>query len=175
MAEVAPAGGGGGINRTFLLIVGGLAALLVIGLLAVGALLFLPSMLGGPKPSPVAQATMTPTRIAIQPTASPTKATPVPTATFVVLAAPTNTPVISGTNGTPTSVSTQVASAAGTVTNAPEATAVTGKGGQPVAEATPTTEGQMPESGFGENLLLLAGGLVLVVVLFAVRRARVSS
>lgn len=80
MAEVAPSAGGGGGNRTFLLIIGGLAALLFIGLLALGAIFFLPGLLGGQKaalgPSP------TPTRISIPPT--PTR-TPPATATLVVV------------------------------------------------------------------------------------------
>ncbi len=165
MAEVAPAGGGGGVNRTFLLIVGGLAALLVIGLLAVGALFVLPSLL--PKSPSLAATSMTPTRIAIAPTATATKVPVAVTPTLVLgsqaaatntpLAAPTQAAADSGTNGTAV---------------APSAADPASKGGQ--AEATPaaSANGSLPQGGLGENLVLLAVGLVLVVVLFAARRAR---
>lgn len=71
MAEVAPsAGSGGGGNRNFLLIIGGLAALLFIGLLALGAIFVLPGLLGGG--TNIAAITSTPTRISIP--ATPTRA-----------------------------------------------------------------------------------------------------
>ncbi len=166
MAEVAPAGNGGGVNRTFLLIVGGLASLLVIGLLAVGALFVLPSFL--PK-SPSLAAAVTPTRVAIAPTATTTKVPIVATATLVVamqassnstpaVTAPTQSASDSGANGTPAATSA-----------APPDTGT--KGGQ--AEGTPEGE-SLPQGGLGENLVLLAVGLVLIVVLFAARRARAT-
>ncbi len=80
MAEIAPSAGGGGGNRTFLLIIGGLAALLFIGLLALGAIFVLPGMFGGQQVA--AGPSATPTRIVIPPT--PTR-TPPPTATLVVV------------------------------------------------------------------------------------------
>lgn len=80
MAEVAPsAGDGSGGNRKFLLIIGGLAALLFIGLLAFALIVFLPALFGGP--TTVAGITSTPTRISIPPTPS---RTPLPAATRVV-------------------------------------------------------------------------------------------
>lgn len=85
MAEVAPSSGGGGGGRTFLLIIAGLAAVLFIGLLALGAIVFLPGLLGGEQPVAVAS-TPTPTRIVIPPTAT---RTPPATATLVVDSQPT--------------------------------------------------------------------------------------
>ncbi len=157
MAEVAPAGGGG-INRSFLLIVGGLAALLVIGLLAIGALVL--SGMFNQKP-PVASVTLTPTRVAIAtatavPTATPV--TPEATATLVV-AANATTPATAVAGG-----------------STPEATATTASSGASAeATATPEPSGTLPQGGLGDNLALLgAGGLVLVAVLFAARRARAA-
>ena len=85
MAEVAPSAGGGGGGRNFLLIIGGLAAVLFIGLLALGGILFLPGLLGGGE-QVAAISTATPTRIVIPPT---TTRTPVATATLVVSNVPT--------------------------------------------------------------------------------------
>lgn len=85
MAEVAPSAGGGGGGKRFLLIIGGLAAILFIGLLALGAILFLP-MLFGSGEQVAAVSTATPTRIVIPPTAT---RTPVATATLVVSNVPT--------------------------------------------------------------------------------------
>lgn len=87
MAEVAPSAGGGGGNRNFLLILGGLGALLVIGLLALGAILFLPGLFGGN--GQIAGITATPTRISIP--ATPTR-TPQPSPTLVVAAVSTRAP-----------------------------------------------------------------------------------
>lgn len=79
MAEVAPRGGGGGANRSFLVIIAGLAALLFVGLLGLGALFIVPSLLGG-KQAPLGAA-ITPTRVAIIATA--THSPPTATATLV--------------------------------------------------------------------------------------------
>lgn len=93
MAEVAPSSSGGGGGRRFLLIVGGLAAVLFIGLLALGAVTFLPSLFGGGGQAQQAAvvSTATPTRIVIPPTAT---RTPLATATRVVVsqAAPVLSP-----------------------------------------------------------------------------------
>ncbi len=87
MAEVAPsAGSGGGGNRNFLLIIGVLAALFVIGALALGAIVFLPTLFG---PAQVAAITSTPTRISIP--ATPTRPAQA-TATLVVVNQPTLAP-----------------------------------------------------------------------------------
>lgn len=85
MAEVAPSAGGGGGGKRFLLIIGGLAAILFIGLLALGAILFLPTLFGNGE-QVAAVSTATPTRIVIPPTAT---RTPIATATLVVSNVPT--------------------------------------------------------------------------------------
>ena len=93
MAEVAPSSSGGGGGRRFLLIIGGLAAVLFIGLLALGAVTFLPALFGGGGQAEQAAvvSTATPTRIVIPPTAT---RTPLATATRVVVnqAAPVLSP-----------------------------------------------------------------------------------
>src|SRR3989344_2584785 len=62
MAEIAPAGGGGGANRTFLLIVGLLAVLIFFGLLALAAWFLLPELL---KPGGMQLPTVTPFTIKV--------------------------------------------------------------------------------------------------------------
>ncbi len=37
---------------------------------------------------------------------------------------------------------------------------------------TPASSGQLPRSGLGEDLMVLAGGVLLVLIVFAARRAR---
>jgi len=142
MAEVAPAGGGP--NRMFIAIVVGLVGLLVVGALGVLGFFLIPRLQG------LAAAPATPTLI--RPISTPTRAIalaptatlePSPTATLVV--APV-APAPAGA-GTPTTVVT------GTTT-----------------AGTPGTG--MPQTGVGEDLLLLAGGVVLVLIIFAVRQAR---
>ena len=86
MAEVAPSAGGSGGNKRFLLIIGGLAAILFIGLLIWGGLILLPSLFGGNNAQVATVPTATPTRIVIPPT--PTR-TAQPTATLVVVNVPT--------------------------------------------------------------------------------------
>lgn len=44
----------------------------------------------------------------------------------------------------------------------------------PAATAIPVSSDRLPESGLGEDLLLLAGGVALVVVIFVARRARTA-
>ncbi len=153
MAEVAPAGGGG-INRNFLFIVGGLAALLVIGLLGAGALFLLPALF--PSKPAVVGTTVTPTRVVIA--AATATQPPAPTATLVVAQAATDTPVPTATGS------------GGFVTATPTVAPVT-----PTVTVTPTSGESLPSSGLGEDLLWLVGGLVLVVVIFAARRMRMSS
>jgi hypothetical protein len=87
MAEVAPsAGSSGGGNKRFLLIIGVLAALFILGALALGAIVILPSLFG---PTQIAAITATPTRISIP--ATPTRP-PQATATLVVSNQPTLAP-----------------------------------------------------------------------------------
>ncbi len=232
MAEVAPAAGGGA-NRRFLFIVGGLAGLLVLGLLALAAVFVLPGLTGGNR-GPAAALTLTPTRVAVVSTSA--GGTVVPTATLVVgafavtgtprattgtpgaggsalssgsaadatstaAAAATqttitrNTTVVfitatppggsgtgtgTGTGGTGTGQGNPTPSAGGTskgglTGNTPAPGQTPDKGGVVNATPTPASNGELPSSGLGENLLLLAGGLILVIVLFAARRARTSA
>lgn len=87
MAEVAPsAGSGGGGSRRFLLIIGALAVLFIIGALALAGIFFLPGLLG---PQQAAAITSTPTRISIPPTST---RTPPPSPTLVVSNQPTLAP-----------------------------------------------------------------------------------
>lgn len=60
---------------------------------------------------------------------------------------------------------------------------LSGGGAVPIAQTgatstpapTPTSStGELPQSGLGENLLLLAGGVVLVMIIFVTRRARTA-
>ena len=163
MAEVAPPAGGGGANRTFLLIIGGLAALLFLGLLALGALFVLPGLLGGAS-TPVAAATTTPTRIAIAPTATrnPVTNTPVVVATATSLLPPTSTeePLPTDTE-TPEPPVTPIEVTATPLPN----------GGASANGGT----GSLPNTGLGEDLLTLGGGLFLLFVIVVVRRARTAS
>lgn len=160
MAEVAPVGPSGA-NRAFLIIVLGLAAVLVIGLIGAGALFLLPTLLT-PRPAS-AIASITPTRVAIL-AATATQAAPAATATPVLAAqANTDTPA-------PTQTSVATATAAATNTVAPTSTP------QPTSapSPTPTSGSGLPQTGLGEDLLVLGAGLVLAAVMLAARRARTS-
>ncbi|MGE5140549.1 MAG: hypothetical protein ACM3JD_13870 [Rudaea sp.] len=164
MAEVAPSGNGGGVNRTFLLIIGGLAGLLILGLVAAGVLLFLPSLLGGGK-TPVAATSITPTKVALQPATAPRPSqTPVSTATLVVAAAvtPTSPTFITATPVTSGGITSPGGAGA---PSTPATGGETSKGGV-------ATGGELPSSGLGENLLLLAAGLALIAIMFVARRVR---
>ncbi len=152
MAEVAPAGGGGP-NRMFLVIALGLVGLLVLGVIAIGGI-FLFNQVSKPAIAPTATirvAITTPTRAL--PTAAPIATDappPTGTATLVVQA------VVQAPGGTTTA----------TITATSTATTTVGTG-------TPGA-GQLPSTGLGEDLLLLAAGVVLVMVIFVARRARVN-
>ncbi len=149
MAELAPSGGGP--NRLFVILAVGLGALLILGLIGVGGI-FLLQRAGGSAPPPPPPATLvititTPTRAALAPTLGAANLTPTEqaTPTFVIISGgATETP-----GGTPT--------------------LVLGAGVGATETAAP---GQLPKSGAGDNMLLLAGGIVLVLVVFAARRAR---
>jgi hypothetical protein len=163
MAEIAPAGGGGP-NRLFVVIAIGLAGLLILGLIALGGIFAIRTL----SPSNVAPtlkvAVTTPTR------ALPTATLP-PTATSAPTEIPTPTLVLSaggtGTQTPPTSA--QSTTVTPTVSSGTLGTP--GAAGTPVG--TPGT-GQLPQSGLGEDLLMLAGGVVLVMIIFAARRARTA-
>ena len=146
MAELAPSGGGP--NRLFVILALGLGGLLVLGLLGVGGF-FLIQRFTTPAPAAptaIRIAATTPTRALPTATLQPTD---VPSPTFVLVAQ-------SAATITPGGVS-----AAATVTTT-------------VGAGTGTPTSSLPNTGVGEDLLLLAGGVVLVLIVFAARRARAS-
>jgi LPXTG-motif cell wall-anchored protein len=153
MAEVAPSAGGGGGGRNFLLIVGGLAAVLFIGLLALAAIVFLPGLLGGQQIAAVP--TETPTRIVIPPTFT---RTPPPTQTQVIVAQNTVPPTDTATPEPILETATPIPITATPI----------------LITATPTAqESNLPETGLGEDLLMLFGGAVLLLgVIVVARRIR---
>lgn len=160
MAEIAPGGGNGKSNRTFLFIVGGLVSLLILGLIGVAAILFLPSLFGA-KAATVAQLppTATATRVVINtPTSVPSPTMVPPTDTPTATPAPSATPTVIGAFGMGAPGSVAGAAAGGDAN-----TANGQKGG-----------GELPDAGLGEDLLLLVGGLALAAVVIMTRRARLS-
>jgi hypothetical protein len=146
MAEIAPAGGGP--NRLFIVIALGLVGLLLLGLIAIGGVFLIPRLLGTSAQPTLRVSVTTPTRVNIaQVTSAPTSTdTPAPTSTSVI-----NTPVI--------------------VPQSPAAVTATASVTGTLGTGTPTS-GELPQSGMGEDLLLLAGGIVLVLIIVAARRAR---
>lgn len=150
MAEVAPAGGGGP-NRMFLVIALGLVGLLVLGVIAIGGI-FLFNQVSRPAIAPTA------IRVAIT---TPTHALPTAPANATDTPAPT---------GTATLVVQPVAPAGGTT----PAAGITATSTVTVTVSAGTPGSQLPGTGLGEDLLLLAAGVVLVLVIFVARRARVS-
>ncbi len=157
MAEVAPSAGGGGANRSFLAIIGGLAALLFIGLLALGAIFVLPGVFGSSSLQ-IAGVTATPTRIVIP--ATPSR-TPQPTATLVVVALDTVAPTEVVSTPAPPETATAIPITATPIL-------ITATPGPQTAE-----QGNLPESGLGEDLMMLfGGGLLLLGVIFVARRMR---
>ncbi len=83
-------------------------------------------------------------RAATTPTRAIALATTAPTATPEVIEAPTPTLVAAGSLASPTEV-----------------------------KGTPAS-GQLPQSGLGEDLMVLAGGVLLALIVFAARRARTA-
>ncbi len=81
------------------------------------------------------------------------------------LAAVTDTPAPTET-ASPTLVVSQVESTSLTPTVAPYAT--------PTLTAIEASSNQLPKSGMGDDLLLLSGGFVLVLVIFGARLARLT-
>jgi nitrate reductase NapE component len=150
-AEIAPTNGRP--NRLFIVLAVGLVGLLVLGVIGIGGFVLLQNVMRpAAAPTVRAAAVTTPTRVPLSPTPAAT-ATPAPTE------AATPTLVLTGgAGGTPTPLGTP-----GTVTP-------TSTGG---VTGTPGT-GQLPKSGLGEDLLVLVGGVVLVLIVFAARRARTS-
>lgn len=151
MSEVAPAGGGP--NRLFVVIAAGLVGLLVLGLLAAGGV-FLISQTSKPAATPTKiAAASTATRVVVlatsQPTVPPTDAPASPTLVVpIVTLAPTL-----ATTTTVTATTAVTKTVTGTVTPA---------------------GGTLPTTGLGDDLLWLAAGVVLVLVIIAARRVRTT-
>ncbi len=160
MAEIAPVGSGGA-NRTFLLVVGGLAGLLVVGLLAVGAVFLLPTFLA-PR-APVAAVTLVPTRVAIAPTATTVKPTAAPTA--VMATSPALAAVVATNTAAPKPTELALTTGSGTQST----------GSSQSTNAKQSSTGSLPQGGLGEDLLLLGGALALMIVALLARRARVAA
>jgi len=155
MSEVAPVGGGP--NRMFIVIALGLVGLLVIGIVVfLLFMLVVQPMMTAARPQAV-----TPTRgVTIAFATTPTRAALL---VFTPTALPTDVPVTPTLVVQPPSGGTPVLGGALTPT-----TAVTGT----VTPGTGTPGSGMPPTGVGEDLMLLAGGIVLVFVIIAARRAR---
>jgi hypothetical protein len=150
MSEVAPAGGGP--NRIFIVIALGLVGLLVIGIVVFLLFLFVVQPALNASRGPV----VAPTRaVTITFATTPTRAALVVFTPTVVV--PTDTPQ-------PTLV---VQPAAGTL--------VSGAATTPTVGTTGTPGSGLPQTGLGEDLLMLAGGVVLVFVFLAARHARTST
>lgn len=159
MAEVAPSGNGGGGNRNFLLIIGGLGALLVIAMLALGAIFVLPGLLGGGA-QVASLATPSPTRIVISNT--PTRTTQA-SPTLVVIAQNTLAAVTATETQEPLMTATAIP-----ITATPIMITATPAAGT-------TDDNQLPSSGLGEDLLLLfGGGILLLGLIVVVRRVRTT-
>ncbi len=144
MAELTPSGGGS--NRPFIVLALGLGGLLILGLIGLGGFFVLQS-LTGPRVAPTPRLVLaTPTRISLFAATPTAPSTDTPSPTLVVVA-PTQGP-----------------------TGSPTATVIGGGAETPRSPGT----GQLPRSGLGEDLLLLAGGVVLGLIIFAARRARTT-
>jgi len=131
-------------------------ALGLVGLLVIGIVVFLLFML-------VVQPAMNAARV---PVGTPTRAVTITFATTPTRAALvvfTPTAFLTDTPLPPTLVVQPVSGGALTPTATVSGT---------VAAGTGTPGSGMPTTGVGEDLLLLAGGIVLVFVIFAARRAR---
>lgn len=168
MAEVAPSAGGGGGNRTFLLLIAGLAALFILGALVFAAIIFLPALFGGGNTN-IAQVTATPTRISIPPTATRTA---LPSPTLVVVAQITT--AATGIADTPVPLEETATPIAITATPiAITATPGPGSNTNSSSNGSNSTDNKLPNTGLGEDLLMLfGGGLLLLGVIVVVRRMR---
>ncbi len=131
-----------GQNRVFTAIALGLMGLLILGLVAIGGLIFYTRLRGPATPTAVATVSPTPTP----------RATPIPTAMPTVAA----TPTIAATPKP-----TLIPSPTPTATTAPP---------PPTATPTPTKE-KVPETGLGP-LEAGWGGVLLGLVIFLMRRLR---
>ncbi len=159
--------GGGGPNRVFIIIALGLVALLILGVVAVGAFIFIQNQTKPPVPTVAIKVTSTTPTVAVVRTNTPFSIAALPTntveapatATLVVIG-----PTAGGGTALPPVTATLAASAAITTS-----ATVTGT----LGAVTPA--GGMPQTGVGEDLLLLAGGIILIMIIFAARRARAST
>jgi hypothetical protein len=156
MSEVEPATGRGP-NRMFLMIALGLGGLLTLGVIAIGGT-FLFNQISRPAVVPTAAAL----RVAVT---TPTRSL----AAAAFTPAPADTPV-----ATPTRVIDPVTPVAGGTTPVGEAitTTATRVVTRTVGAGTGTPGAGLPATGLGEDMLLLVAGVVLVLVIFAARRAR---
>ncbi|MBI5650940.1 MAG: hypothetical protein HZC40_10935 [Chloroflexi bacterium] len=146
MSEITPASGGPS-RQLFVILAIGLGGLLLLGVLGLGGWFVLNSLTARPP--------ATPTLIAR--TATPR---PVVLAQATATEAPTNTPVLPTAAPLPTNTPSSGTPATGaTVTLTP---------------GTGTPGGNLPDTGLGEDLLLVAGGVVLVLIIFAARKARAT-
>lgn len=135
--------GGFGQNRIFTMIALGLVALLILGLLGIGGLIFFPGLRARATPTMVAELT---------PTATPTK---------VLTATPTKSPTATSTKA-PTATPTR------TPTSVPTATATRVATPSPIATVTPTPTGEVvPETGWGPLQGALAGSFLAILILMS--------
>lgn len=162
IGEEAEGGDGEDGNRLFLIIAIGLIGLIVLGLFAVGGLLFIRNLQQSQAiadlPTPTQQVVVE----EVIPTATFTPIPPSPAATSTPTIAPTNTRVIQdGGNGEGNGDGQ-----AGEGNGGAQATPTPGPTNTPVPVATPAGgTGEVPPTGFGGfEVFLIAIGLVAVVV-----------
>jgi hypothetical protein len=148
MSEITPASGGPS-RQLFVILAIGLGGLLLLGVLGLGGWFVLNSLTAKPP--------ATPTLIAR--TATPR---PVVLAAATATEAPTNTPVLPTSAPVATNTSVVGTPATGTTTTVTR------------TPGTGTPAGNLPDTGLGEDLLLVAGGVVLVLIIFAARKARAT-
>lgn len=166
-------------NRTFLIIAGVLAGIMVLALLCIGALAlfrYLPSQRNAQSANATNVALATANAFAasqtasapratatLQPTVVPTN-TKVPTNTPVIVLGPTKSPTFDAAQATRNALLTQAAQA--TATSTPK---------QPTAKPTSTA---LPGTGIADELGtpgLITAAFVLVVIIFLMRRLRTVS
>jgi hypothetical protein len=176
-------------NRTFLIIAGILGGIMVVALLCIAGLAlfrYLPgqraaqnanatnmaqaSQIALSASQTASEPTATKTR---QPTASPTN-TQVPTNTAVIVLAPTKSPTLDIAIATRNALLTQAVQQASPTppTQKPSATAPTQKASSTPPKPSSTA---LPQTGIADELGtpgLIAAALVLVVIIFLVRRLR---
>jgi hypothetical protein len=179
-------------NRTFLIIAGTLAGIMVLALLSIGGLAlfrYLPNQRATQSAQETSAARSTaeafsasqtaavPTATAtLRPTFTPTN-TPKPTNTAVIVIVPTKSPTVDVAVATRDALLTQIAAthAVSTLANTPQVTATRA---QPTATRAQPTTTALPITGFADELGtpgLIITAFVLVAVIFIVRRLRTAS